>query len=55
MSGISKRELIKQAYPHSVTWAAKVSKMSEQQVIAIFFRFKKEGKLLFSNSSLVWL
>lgn len=45
MSAISKRELIKQAYPHSKTWAAKVNKMSEDQVIAIFFRLKGQGKL----------
>jgi hypothetical protein len=45
MPGISKRELIKQAYPHSKTWASKVDQMSEKQVIAIFFRLKQQGKL----------
>lgn len=45
MSAISKRELIKQAYPHSTKWLAKVDKMSEGQVIAIFFRLKREGKI----------
>jgi hypothetical protein len=45
MSAISKRELIKQAYPHSKTWPVRVDKMSEGQVTAIFFRLKREGKL----------
>lgn len=45
MSAISKRELIKKAYPHSKTWPARVDKMPEGQVAAIFFRLKREGKL----------
>jgi hypothetical protein len=45
MSGISKRELIKQAYPHSKTWPSKVDKMPEGQVTAIFFKLKKEKKI----------
>ncbi|QEQ93917.1 hypothetical protein SEA_KARDASHIAN_52 [Streptomyces phage Kardashian] len=45
MSAISTRELIKQAYPHSKTWSARVDKMSDGQVAAIFFRLKREGKL----------
>ncbi|WPJ30663.1 hypothetical protein [Streptomyces phage Psst1] len=46
MSGISQqRELIKQAYPHSKTWPAKVSKMPEGQVTAIFLRLKRQGKI----------
>jgi hypothetical protein len=45
MSGISKRELIKQAYPHSKTWSSKVDKMPEGQVTAIFFKLKKERKI----------
>lgn len=45
MSGISKRELIKQAYPHSKTWSVKVKNMPEAQVTAIFFKLRKEGKI----------
>lgn len=45
MSGISKRELIKQAYPHSKAWKAKVDRMPENQVTAIFFKLRKEGKI----------
>jgi len=45
MSGISNRELIKKAYPHSKTWPSKVDKMPEGQVTAIFFKLKKEGKI----------
>lgn len=44
MSGISKRELIKQAYP-TKTWQAKVDKMPESQVIAVYFRLRKQGKI----------
>ncbi|AOZ64918.1 hypothetical protein [Streptomyces phage Psst4] len=40
-----KRELIKKAYPHSKTWPSKVSKMPEGQVMAIFFRLKRQGKI----------
>jgi hypothetical protein len=46
MSGISqKRELIKRAYSPSITWPAKVDKMTDSQVIAIFFKLKKQGKI----------
>jgi hypothetical protein len=51
MSGISKRELIKQAYPRSKTWLMKVDRMPESQVTAIFFRLKREGKILCVSSS----
>ncbi|QEQ93546.1 hypothetical protein SEA_GIRLPOWER_47 [Streptomyces phage GirlPower] len=45
-SGIfQKRELIKQAYPHSKTWPSKVDKMPEGQVVAIFFKLKRQGKI----------
>jgi len=40
-----KMELIKRAYPNSKTWPSKVDKMSEGQVLAIFFRFKRQGKI----------
>lgn len=39
-----KKELVKQAYPHSLTWSAKVDKMSEGQVIAIFLKLRSQGK-----------
>lgn len=39
------RAQIKQVYPHSDSWAAKVDKMSEAQVKAIHIRFKAESKL----------
>jgi hypothetical protein len=45
MSGISQREAIKQAYPHSKTWLAKVDKMPESQVTAIYLRLKGQGKI----------
>jgi hypothetical protein len=44
MSGISKRELIKKAYP-TKAWADKVDKMPESQVTAIFFSLRKKGKV----------
>jgi hypothetical protein len=44
MSGISKRELIKQAYP-TKSWAVKVNGMSESQVIAVYFRLIRQGKI----------
>lgn len=46
MSGIYQmRELIKRAYSPSNTWPAKVDKMPESQVIAIFFKLKRQGKI----------
>lgn len=45
MASISQREMIKQAYPHSPTWAPKVDKMPESQVAAIFFKLRRQGKL----------
>lgn len=45
MSIISKRELIKQAYPHSKTWPTKVKNMSEPQVVAVYLRLRKKGKI----------
>lgn len=37
-----KAELLKL---YGAQWRYKVSKMSEQQIQAIYFRFKKEGKI----------
>ncbi|AWN05916.1 hypothetical protein SEA_CRICKO_52 [Streptomyces phage CricKo] len=44
MSGISKREMIKKAYP-TKAWAAKVDKMPDSQVVAIFFSLRRKGKV----------
>ena len=43
-NNIAKRQQVIEAY-QSKTWREKVNKMSDQQVIAIYFRFKKEGKI----------
>lgn len=40
-----KREELKKAYPHSDSWASKVNKMSESQVIAIYTRLSAQRKL----------
>ena len=40
-----KREAIRKVYPQSKTWNEKVGKMSKNQVIAIFMRFSREGKI----------
>lgn len=39
------REMVKSAYKNSRTWGPKVDKMTDKQVIAIYFRFRREGKL----------
>jgi hypothetical protein len=36
---------LKKAYPGSTTWTAKVNNMSEAQLLAVYLRFKKEGKI----------
>lgn len=38
------RKAIKQTYPNK-NWAIRVDEMHDQQVTAIFLRFKREGKL----------
>lgn len=38
------REAVKAAYP-SRKWATKVSKMDDQQVIAVYLRLKSQGKV----------
>lgn len=45
MATVSEREMIKRAYPHSPKWAARVNKMPDNQVIAIFYKLKREGKI----------
>jgi hypothetical protein len=44
MTITQQRELLKSAYL-STSWTQKVNKMSDQQVIAIFFRLKAQGKI----------
>lgn len=45
MSGTNaKRQQLKQVYS-TPTWARKVDRMSDGQVIAIFMRLRREGKL----------
>ena len=39
-----KREKIKQAYDHSPKWVERVNKMSDQQVIAVYFRLNKTNR-----------
>jgi hypothetical protein len=39
------REQLKAVYYNSKTWYAKVNRMSDAQVIAIYYKFKKEGKV----------
>jgi len=45
MSAFMEREAIKAVYPNSPTWGGKVDRMSDSQVVAIYLRFKAEGKL----------
>lgn len=44
MSCIRERELVKKAYTGE-RWANKVNRMSDQQIIAIFFRLRRQGKI----------
>jgi hypothetical protein len=44
MTTHQERELVKRAYP-SKTWAAKVDKMSDAQLIAVLMRLKLQGKI----------
>lgn len=40
-----KRELVKKAYPHSKTWKNKVEKMPDSQIVAVFLRLRRQGKI----------
>lgn len=40
-----KRQLVKDAYNGSPKWAAKVDKMTDEQVIAVYFRLKKNNQI----------
>lgn len=44
MNRLQERELVKQAYPGS-KWSNKVDRMTDQQVIAIFFNLKNKGRI----------
>lgn len=46
MDDISKkREAVIAAYPGSSKWKSKVTKMPEDQVIAVYLRLKAQGKV----------
>jgi hypothetical protein len=38
-----KRQAILKAYPHSGTWPAKVAKMSDNQVLAVYSRLMRKA------------
>lgn len=42
---LGKRELVKQAYPHSKTWHEKVKNMPDSQIVAIFLRLRSQRKV----------
>lgn len=44
MAGNQEREQLKKVYP-SKTWARKVDKMTDDQVVAIYLRLKSQNKL----------
>jgi hypothetical protein len=39
-----KRELVKQAYP-TQTWKDKVKKMPDNQIVAVYLRLRRQGKI----------
>lgn len=45
MASDQEREELKKLYPGNKRWAEKVNKMSEEQVTAIYLRYRSEGKL----------
>jgi hypothetical protein len=45
MSSHVERQLLKSAYPASKTWAQKVDKMPDAQVVAVLMRLKSKGVL----------
>lgn len=40
-----KRQLVKDAYNGSPKWAAKVDKMTDEQIIAVYFRLKQNNQI----------
>lgn len=45
MSTQNERDALKLVYPNSDSWLAKVDKMSDRQVTAIYIKFRSQGKL----------
>lgn len=43
MSPQAMRQQVNGAYKNAKKWVAKTSKMSDQQIMAIYFRFMKDG------------
>lgn len=43
--GINLREAVKSAYNKSKKWAIKVDKMTDAQVVAVYLRLHREGKI----------
>ncbi|ADD80959.1 gp068 [Rhodococcus phage ReqiPepy6] len=40
-----KANALKGAYPGSPTWKSKVDKMSDNQIVAVYLRLKRENKV----------
>lgn len=40
-----KRQLVKDAYNNSPKWSAKVDRMSDDQLIAVYFRLKQKNQI----------
>ena len=40
-----KRQLVKDAYNGSPTWVAKVDKMTDEQIVAVYFRLKQNNQI----------
>lgn len=46
MSNVNEREEVRKVYKNSPSWQEKVTRMSEAQVIALYNKFKAQGKLV---------
>lgn len=44
MTIMEKRNAVSNAYP-GPEWKAKVQKMSDEQVVAVYFRLKEQGRI----------
>lgn len=42
---LAKRRQVKEAYGNSDRWSKKVDGMTDEQIVAIFFRLKKQNKI----------
>lgn len=42
---LMKRQLVKDAYNGSPKWTAKVDKMTDEQIIAVYFRLKQQNQI----------